>query len=150
MSRHRAKICLIPFKASHISIWHPQAASTAAVQPLPLLGIWCWQVETSNTGMCDMLMGGETKGWSKILLYWNGSGNTISQVRIRLPYVKWWKTTKNWIRFNESYGKLKSGFFQTQSCLSRNILFSAYFCLLTSIRSQKAKEIYYFWGFDKI
>lgn len=111
ISRHRAKICFIPFKGSHISIWHPQAASSAAVQPLPLLGIWCWQVETSNMGMCDMLMGGEMKGWSKILVYWNGSGNTISQVRIRFPYVKWWKTIKNWIRFNENYGKLKSVWF---------------------------------------
>jgi len=36
-----------------------------------------------------MLTGGEMKGGSKILLQWNGRGNTISQVRNRLPCVKW-------------------------------------------------------------
>lgn len=151
ISRHRAKICLTPFKASHISIWHPQAASTTAVQPLPLLGIWCWQVETSSMGMCDMLMGEEMKGWSKILLYWNGSGNTISQVRIRLPYVKWWKT----IKIESDLMKIMANknqwvfFIQSQACFSRNILFSSNFCSLSSIRSQKAKLIYYFWVLTK-
>lgn len=33
---------------------------------------------------------------------------------------------------------------QSQACLSKNILFSSNFCSLSSVRSQKAKLIYYF------
>lgn len=150
ISRHRPKICLVPFKANHISIWHRQAASTTAALPLPLLGIWCWQVETPNTGMCDMLTGGEMEGWSKILLYWNGSGNTISQVRIRLPYVKWWKTTENGIRINENCGRLKLVkiyyfFFNTNPAwpeMFSSLLIFAFWLL--------SGTIYYFWLFDKV